>query len=245
MNPFFSYFGSRWRLSKFYQSPIYETVIEPFAGAAGYSTYHEYNHVILYDTYEKVIVTWQYLIDVANDPAKKEDFLKLPTPDGGFTKNNPIPQYLDGAKYLIGWWETSSQTSPSPYQFSRSRGGEWSERKKEKIYNQLHKIQNWEAHLLSYEQIPDTEATWHIDPPYQKAGSRYVNNTIDYKALGDWVKTRSGQVMVCEQEPAQWLDFKHLKTTVNGSNKKYNEVVWYNNTDTASEADDTATDDPS
>lgn len=229
MNPFFSYFGSRWRLTRFYQTPRYETIIEPFAGAAGYSTFHSWKHVILFDAFPKVYETWKFLIETAKCPKKLEDFAKLPTPEGGFTKQNPIPDSLElGARYLIGWWETQSQTSPSPYQFSKSRGGGWSKRKKDKLLSQLPNIKNWEVYNMSYDNIPDITGTWHIDPPYQGAGHRYIHNYIDYSQLGNWVKTRSGQVMVCEQEPAAWLDFKYLRTVNNASNKQYNEVVWYN-----------------
>jgi hypothetical protein len=229
MNPFFSYFGSRWRLSKLYRPPEYDIIIEPFAGAAGYSTFYEGKKVLLFDTYPKVVETWKFLIETARSPKKQEDFSKLPAPIGGFTKNNPIPESLEiGARHLIGWWETESQTSPSPYQFSKSRGGNWTEMKRDKLLSQLPKIINWEIENLSFQNIPNMKATWHIDPPYQKAGTRYIHNKIDYDVLADWSKSRTGQVMVCEQEPAKWLDFKHLKLTNNASNKKYQEVVWYN-----------------
>lgn len=35
---FFSYFGGKYMRSTHYPSPNYDIVIEPFAGAAGYST---------------------------------------------------------------------------------------------------------------------------------------------------------------------------------------------------------------
>jgi len=38
----FSYFGSKARIGNKYPKPIYDTIIEPFAGAAGYSYAHSH-----------------------------------------------------------------------------------------------------------------------------------------------------------------------------------------------------------
>jgi len=67
----------------------------------------------------------------------------------------------------------------------------------------------------------------NCDPPYEKAGSRYRFNRIDYSALAQWCKERNGQVIVCEQDNATWLPFEHLRFGRNASNKDYKELVWY------------------
>ena len=36
-NPLFCYFGSKYRAAPHYPKPLYPHIIEPFAGAAGYS----------------------------------------------------------------------------------------------------------------------------------------------------------------------------------------------------------------
>ena len=96
------------------------------------------------------------------------------------------------------------------------------------IAKQLQYIQHWKAEYMSYDDIPNEKATWHIDPPYKVAGKRYRKNKIDYVYLAKWCRNRKGQVMVCEQKGADWLPFKRLRTNNNGSNKQYTEMVWYN-----------------
>jgi 16S rRNA G966 N2-methylase RsmD len=77
-------------------------------------------------------------------------------------------------------------------------------------------------------------ATWFIDPPYQKAGRhyRFGPDQIDYDELATWCLSRPGQVIVCENEGADWLPFQNLsevKTTRAG--RRSREVVWLSNFD--------------
>jgi site-specific DNA-adenine methylase len=61
MQPFFSYFGGKWKLAKQYLRPRCEHVIEPFAGAAGYSVYWEPKKVTLIEQNPVVCGVWEYL----------------------------------------------------------------------------------------------------------------------------------------------------------------------------------------
>lgn len=56
MRPFFKRYGSKWRLSsKLFAPPPGLVIVEPFAGAAGYSTlYGAGRTVVLVDTDQKV-----------------------------------------------------------------------------------------------------------------------------------------------------------------------------------------------
>lgn len=222
LHPFFSYFGSKYRLAKFYSAPKYNTVVEPFGGSAGYALKYWEKNVFIYEIYEPIVQVWDYLIKVS-----EKEILSLPI--GTYDKENPIDKEKnipEEAKKLIGFWLTESQTISSRYPLSKSRGGNWTERKKQLISSQLKYIRHWKVFQKSFEEIDNEEATWFVDPPYEKAGARYKFNKIDYKFLGDWCKTREGQVIVCEQDPATWLDFKTLKISHNGSNNQYKEVFW-------------------
>lgn len=249
MNLFFSYFGGKVGLASRYPAPQGdEIVIEPFAGAAGYSTFYEAERVILLDLYPTIVETWQFLIDAANDPAMLEVLKSLPV--GPFYKwSNPIPTDIPiGAQNLIGFWETQSQTYPSRWQQSptiypdgtprpKNRGGLWNEGMKQRIIEQVPKIRHWKVFNASYtdaqsilasEGIDEQKCVWHIDPPYQNGGKRYKKscNQIDFKALGDWVLSLDGKIMVCERDPADWLPFRKLVDAKNASNKEYKELVW-------------------
>ncbi len=249
MNLFFSYFGGKVGLANNYPAPLEnDIVIEPFAGAAGYSTYHEAKRVYLFDLYPAVVETWRFLIAAANDPVVEKQLRDLPI--GPFYRwDNPIPTDVPlGAQYMMGFWETQSQTYPSRWQQSpmvhpngtprpKNRGGLWSQSTKDRIVAQLPKIKDWKVFEASYEDsvgilaqegVNMADVIWHIDPPYQNGGKRYKKSSLqmDFTALGNWVKGLEGRVMVCERDPADWLDFETLITTKNASNKQYSELIW-------------------
>jgi 16S rRNA G966 N2-methylase RsmD len=95
------------------------------------------------------------------------------------------------------------------------------------LANQVDYIKHWKVECKSYDEIEVTrKCTWFIDPPYSQAGKRYRINNIDYQQLGEWCKQRGGQTIVCEQSGADWLEFSTFQQTSNGSNKKYDEVIW-------------------
>ena len=215
-------------MAKYYPKPLHDIIVEPFAGAAGYSLRYPKKQVVLYDNYDPVVMLWNYLIKV-----KKEEILSLPLDNNGreFCKEFPVSDcnIAAEAKILIGFWLTESQTSSSRYPLSKSRGGNWTERKRAMIANQVDCIRHWKIESKSYDKIETNQnCTWFIDPPYSQAGKRYRNNNIDYQHLGKWCKERQGQTIVCEQSGADWLNFSTFQKVNNASNKKYEEVVWTN-----------------
>lgn len=227
LRPFFSYFGSKYRLAKHYSEPKYDQIVEPFAGSAGYSLFYPDREVFLVDAYEPIVELWQYLIKV-----KPKEILSLPL--GPFSKDNPIETHVEcsAARLLIGFWATESQTYASRYSMAGPKrrkngiGGNWTEQKRQLIAEQLQYISHWQVRLGDYTQIDNFRATWFVDPPYQKAGKRYKCNDINFSQLGDWCKSRKGQAIVCEQQGADWLPFTELRAYKNASNKPYTEVVW-------------------
>lgn len=232
IGPFFFYFGGKWRAARFYPVPMYKTIIEPFAGAAGYSTYYCSRKVLLYDLSPVIYGIWDYLIHV-----KETEFRALPV---GITsiEGLDIPQE---AKWLIGFWFTFGIETP-PTKIKKGwyfkvlsygwRGNYWSETTRGVIASSLKHIRHWKVFNTSYETAPDIKATWYIDPPYQIAGKSYKYKITDYKPLADWCLSRKGQVMVCENEGADWLPFKPFKTIHAGRGRgrkgKSKEVLWQN-----------------
>ena len=56
-------------------------------------------------------------------------------------------------------------------------------------------------------------------------------NDIDYSALADWCHSRKGQVIVCENEGADWLPFERLCEQVGANRAKRSmEVIWHRST---------------
>ena len=88
--------------------------------------------------------------------------------------------------------------------------------------------------LVEYTLAPDLEATYFIDPPYQRITHGYDSDRsgLDFGALAEWCLTRQGQIIVAEESGANWLPFRPLtaKRTIN--NTPTIEVVYTNTIDT-------------
>lgn len=213
----FSYYGTKKKLAPLYPKPMYDTIIEPFAGAGGYSLLYLDKKVKLYDTNPKIYLVWKYLIE-----ATKDQILALPDIETG----QKVTDFnlSEAERYLIGFCINPGSSCPK---ITASKRCKWSKYKKN-IANTVDKIKHWEIYQDSYENIPNQIATWHIDPPYQKAGKYYFGyNKMDYKFLGKWCQERQGQVMVCENQGADYLPFRFL-TEHYGSIQKNVEVIWTN-----------------
>jgi hypothetical protein len=207
MQPFFSYFGGKWQLAKRYGRPRCGHVIEPFAGAAGYSVYWEPKKVTLIEQNPVVYGVWSYLQRVA--PA---EVMRLPS---NISRIDELPSRVcQEAKWLIGFWFGSSLTKPAVSRSNWARTPKlsafyWGETIKRRIASQVVRIRHWEIMEGSYEGAPDVKAHWHIDPPYDNAAGRlYTENDIDRKSLGQWCLSPLGRRQVCENDGATWLPFR-------------------------------------
>lgn len=218
LRPFFTFYGGKWRAAPFYEAPRYGTVIEPFAGSAGFSVRYPHLRVVLVERDPLVAATWRYLLR-----ATASEILALPDIEAGqATDDLPISQE---ARYLIGWWLNGGSAQPKkrPGAWMRRQadnggngwetgGGQlsWGLRVRQRIASQLASIAHWTLIEGSYELAPKIEATWFVDPPYERAGKhyRFGSSQIDYARLGAWCRTLRGQVTVCENVGATWLPFR-------------------------------------
>lgn len=229
--PFFTYFGGKWRAAKKYPIPTHDTIIEPFAGSAGYALRYPNKKVILIEKNEKVAGLWEYLIKV--DAA---EILSLP--DIGPDQTVDDLNICQEAKWLIGFWlgKGRSQPGKSPSAWMRSPessvGNFWGDKTRRDIAAQVDTISHWKIIQGEYWDAPNIQATWYIDPPYIVAGKTYRHgpDSINYGHLGAWCMTRNGQVIVCENEGADWLPFEYF-AEIQGAPGKVrtgvsNEVIW-------------------
>lgn len=202
----FSYYGSKSKIAKYYPAPNHLTIVEPFAGSARYSLRWFWFDVTLIEKDEKVFAVWDFL-----QKASSRDILSLPDVENGVPLNS-LPnwqQMSDGERYLIGFCSNGGSSQPKNVS-GRHNFNSWN-RDKKRISESLHKIRHWNIIQGDYEVAPDIDGTWFIDPPYQIKGKWYKHHEIDYPALAAWSKSRKGQVMVCENEGADWLPFVHLR----------------------------------
>jgi len=229
LKPFFCYYGGKWRSAPRYPRPIFGTVIEPFAGGAGYSLRYSQLNVILYEVDPVIHGLWDYLIKVSS-----QEIMSLPDS----VDNVDDLTCAEEAKWLVGFWLNKATTQPCKTASAWAKGGlrpnsHWGTVIKGRIASQVDMIRHWRVYNQSYENIPDQKVTWFIDPPYQNAvGRHYKFNKVDFNKLGVWCQSRSGQVVVCEQEGANWLPFEPFaKTKAMGGTrgKAYSEeVIWAN-----------------
>jgi hypothetical protein len=232
MRPFFSFFGSKWRVANYYPQPTYPTIIEPFSGSAGYALRYPDRKVLLYDADPVISGLWGYLIHVS-----PEEIRRLPVMFDHIDELDVCQE----AKWLIGFWLNKGTVQPSKspskwmreYQAKQPGCTYWSPAVVERIASQVPYIRHWTVAQTSYADIPDQSATWFVDPPYEVAGRAYRYHDINYPALGDWCRTLRGQVTACENAGADWLPFRPFRTIkrLEGKHggKKSEEVIWTNN----------------
>jgi len=219
---FIPYFGAKYMRAPRYPAPLHDTIIEPFAGAAGYSVRNHERNVILIDRSEYIAGVWSYLIHVG---AAEVASLPLLRP-GDTVDDLKIPQE---AKWLIGFWINQGSSTPK-----KTMGGRWTNRKtgtwgdvaRARLSSQVEHIRHWKVIHGDYRDAPNVDATWFIDPPYQEQGKNYPYQIDDYDVLARWCRSRIGQVMVCESEGADWLEFRPITTVVGGTHRKTTEVLW-------------------
>ena len=212
LEPFWRYYGGKWRAAPRYPAPAPAPLGEPFAGAAGYSLRYYDKRVILVEKYPVVAEIWRYLIG-----ARSEEVLSIPLVEHVDELPSRVPE---GARWLVGFAMNAAVTSPrSSLSAGRKRLREkgrnyegWSEMQRARVARQVDAIKHWKVFELGYEETGsfNPRATWFVDPPYKRSGVHYVHSSksIDYAHLADYCRSRRGQVIVLEEEGADWLPFR-------------------------------------
>lgn len=213
----FYYFGRKGRLAGKYPKPLFETVIEPFAGSAAYSLHWAPHKAVLIERDQRVVDLWRRLIEMG-----KDEIAAAEVPALGSRCFDPW--------YLISLASSGSLSIQNGIDVNKwgQQSWEWSRKVALKHYDVAKRFDYIHG---DYTDAPDIDATWFIDPPYQKVqkGYKFNRTTIDYEALAEWVLTRRGQVIVCEQEGADWLPFESFTTHQNLLSKPSREVIWTRN----------------
>ncbi len=232
LRPFWYYYGGKYRFAPKYRPPEYRKIIEPFAGAAGYSTRYFERDIFLCDSDPIICGLWEYLIRVT-----ESEIIGLPLA----VENVDELSICQEARWLIGFYLSHGTTSPRKTITTRFKRGlrpnsYWGEAVRSRIAHQVHYIRHWKVKNASYQALSNEEATWFIDPPYSgKDGKQYRDKIDDYSSLAEWVRSRAGQVIACEQSGAEWLPFKSAgiaRANSPPTGKSYcHEVVWYGGSD--------------
>jgi len=198
-----SYYGSKSKVVKLYPEPSHDKIIEPFAGSARYSLEHWQNDIVLCDKNPTIISVWRYLQN-----CNKRDLQSLPVLQHGerLSDYNLSQEERNYLGFVV------SEGVSTPRNTVTKRAAPKVSHKIQRTIDILDKIKHWTLVCGDYTEIKNERATWFVDPPYQNGGEHYpFGNKLDYDKLSAWVKTRNGQVIVCENNQADWLPFVLLK----------------------------------
>lgn len=223
------YYGGKHRAAPRYPKPTYGTIVEPFAGAAGYALHYAHLDVVLVDAYPVVAGIWRYLTRTST-----AEVLRIPCVEDTHDLPSWVPQE---ARWLVGMnlglvchsphRRLSSGMRRNAASNPNRKVSGWTPAMRERVARQVPHIRHWRVIEGDYTAAPDVEATWFVDPPYVVAGRHYRRRVKDYSALGEWCLRRRGQVMVCEAEGADWLPFQPFADLpAMAGDKKSSEVIW-------------------
>lgn len=219
-----SYYGRKTKVIKMYPESKHNIIIEPFAGTAVYSLHNDNwkKEVHLIEKYDVIVDLWHYL-----QQASEQDILSLPDINCGESLDVHT-QLCKEERYLLGFAINEGSANPKVTASKKKSFNNWN-KNKPKIASNLHKIRHWDIRCGEYDEFDDINnltATWFIDPPYQYGGQYYRHKFADYEKLAKYCNTRSGQIIVCENTKADWLDFKPLKE-MHGQLHTTTEAIWY------------------
>jgi site-specific DNA-adenine methylase len=217
----FSYYGSKSKIVDYYPPPKYKKIIEPFAGSARYSLKYWQNDVTIVDKFKNVIDVWKWL-----QQCSKNDILGLPKLVKGLDIRKLDISEVE--RTFLSFLVASGRPSNIVTKFMEHDNR--NQKRYENIANQLENIRHWKIIHGSYEDLENQEATWFIDPPYQFGGEHYKHGTKDlnFNKLAEWCKSRNGQVIVCENMKADWLDFKPMIQIQGACQTNTTEAIWSN-----------------
>jgi hypothetical protein len=145
-----------------------------------------------------------------------------------------LPSRLcEEARWLIGFWMNHGLAEPAIRRSNWARTPAqaafyWGQTIKLRLAHQVDRIRHWKIIEGSWQDAPDIDAHYFVDPPYaNQAGRSYRYNNINRTALAKWCKRRRGFVHVCENDGANWLPFEPFSIVANCYHRGYSaEVVF-------------------
>lgn len=213
----FPYLGSLKRLAKKFPAPMYDTIIEPFAGSAPYSCLYWERNVIINETDPRITNIWKFI-----QQTSPEEILKLPEPKEhdlieACTKIQEVRDLIGLSTSRVAFFPYHSK----PYGFYVN----WIKTKQYLAANN-YKIKHWKILNGDYALLKNQKATWFLDPPAKKHNDgMYSHMVMDYADLYKFVKSREGQLMMRIKFNLEWIPEVELFQT--SKRPGWNEYVYY------------------
>ena len=214
----FYYYGRKKQIAKWYPEPAYETIVEPFAGAAAYSLFggRWRRKVILIEKDPRVAEIWQWLIAEATP----ETITNLPDLKVG-DRSSEFLHIIHAATKMAFNYKAIKVT--------RVLERNWEISKRVMAAN-VHKVKHWQIICGDYQEAPNVEATWFIDPPYKShpgLGYAHGSDTLEYNELAQWALSRCGELIFCEGKHGDYLPFTSLPKLGGVAGKLSEEKLFY------------------
>ena len=230
--PLFKYFGSKFQIARYYPRPMYPRIDEHCAGSATYASRYPELEIVLHEIDPEIAGLWSWLI--VADP---DEIMSLPleTLREGMDMRE-LGLRKEAAELLRRWQRVGRNDCWTVSKWGHLPG-QWTRSTRKAIAKNVQRIRHWKILNASWDATPPVESTHFVDPPYQHVPrSAYRFTKIDYPALAKFCQTAPGQVIVCEQQGADWLPFVPFLTIAArcaASRKpgaKSREVIWTNQT---------------
>lgn len=214
----FYYYGRKKQIARHYPEPVYDTILEPFAGAAAYALHGArwQKNVILIEKDPRVAEIWQWLIEKATPEA----IINLPELKIG-EKSSEFLHIIHAVTKQAFKYKTIKVTPVLERNWEIS---------KRVMAKDVHKIKHWKILCEDYTKAPDLEATWFIDPPYKShpgLGYDFGSDKLDYMNLAQWALARRGEIICCEGAFGDYLPFRPLLKIPGVAGKRSEETIFY------------------
>jgi hypothetical protein len=232
--PLFKWFGSKWLSSKTLPAPIHDTIIEPFAGGAGYSLRYSSHKVLICESDTHISKLWAWLIREATEATIRE--IPLGVPEGTDIRTLGLNA---GQQLLLKTWQRTNNVGDC-WTISSwgNKPGQWTANTRARVASEVGAVKHWEVRSDGLATLRECSqaATWLVDPPYQY-NYQYKSKPLDYQELGILIQKQSGQKIVCEAicprtgAVPDWLPFTFFGERVTSRRKADNnhhskELIW-------------------
>lgn len=221
--PLFKWFGSKWSAAPHYPAPEHDTIIEPFAGSAGYSLRYSHKNICLAESNPHIHALWTWLINEATT----DDILSIPVhiPEGTDIRNMGLNK---GQQLLLKTWQRTNNVGDcwtvSPW---GNLPGQWTVNTRARVSSEIHAIKHWNIYKCGIELMKSAQktASWFIDPPYLYNYQYKSSLVISYQELGELIQSLSGQLIACEAACKKtgaipdYLSFVDFRKTVTSRRK--------------------------
>lgn len=185
IGPLLKWYGSKWSASRRgrYPQPIGDTVVEPYAGGAGYSLCFADRCVVLAESDGNLFALWHWLIHHATESAIRE--IPIGVPAGYDIRGLGLS---DGQALLLKHWQRTNNVgdcwTTSPW---GHLPGQWTANTRARVAEQSQAIKHWQIVKPGAVKWSLDGATYFIDPPYLYNYRYRSSSAFDFAALAQLV----------------------------------------------------------